>query len=292
MSFRHQIALIILVLYSFLVSAESQSIEPQSILYNGANKYSKKWVFDENNIRCLSFVPPPTPVVQSCIDLNQPELLLFNYTRMFFSALYIKPEPKKILIIGLGGGSFPQALMKILPNTEIDIVEIDQDIITIAEKYFLFKPNNNVTIFTQDGFDFVQKAKDETYDLIFIDAFTEDYVPPNFLTTEFVANIKKILTKTGIVVINSFGTKSKYYQLESDLYQKAFTNVINLTTGNMVIIATNDQLPSHTQIIQQAEKWKTSFEQINIPIDWLLDKFGFKYMRIILPLEHGLTVKN
>jgi hypothetical protein len=39
-----------------------------------------------------------------------------------------------------------------------------------------------------------------------------------------------------------------------------------------VIIATNDQFPPHTQIIQQAEKWETAFEEIGINVNWLLRK--------------------
>ena len=188
------------------------------------------------------------------------------------ATLYFKPNPQKILIIGLGGGSLPNALIKLLPSTQIDIVEIDPEVAAIAKNYFLFKPTGNVKIFIEDGFEFVQKATAESYDLIFIDAFTEDYVPSSFLTLDFVSIVQRILSKRGTVSGNGFGKKNKRYKLESELYEKTFTNIINLTSTNRVIIATNEQLPSSDQITQQAEKWETAFEEIGINVNWLLRK--------------------
>lgn len=268
MGFRSWIALAVLIYYHLPVSASS------SIIYHTANNYGSKWVYQTNNELCLSFLKPPANIRQSCLNLDNPNLLVFDYSKMMLATLYLKPTPQKILIIGLGGGSLPNALIKLLPSVQIDIVEIDKDVAAIAEQYFLFKPSGNVKIFIEDGFEFVQKAKAESYDLIFIDAFTEDYVPSSFLTLDFVSNVKKILTKTGIVSINGFGKKNKHYQLESALYKKIFNNTTNLTSNNRVIIATNDQFPSSSQITQQAEKWKTAFEEIGINTNWLRKKFN------------------
>jgi len=266
MNFKSWIALIVLISYDLAITTAS------SIIYNTANNYGSKWVYETNNERCLSFLKPPTNIHQSCIKLDNPDLLVFDYPKMMLATLYFKPNPRKILIIGLGGGSLPNALIKLLPSTQIDIVEIDPEVAAIAKNYFLFKPTGNVKIFIEDGFEFVQKATAESYDLIFIDAFTEDYVPSSFLTLDFVSNVKRILTKTGTVSVNGFGKKNKRYRLETQLYKNTFNSITNLTSNNRVIIATNDQFPPHTQIIQQAEKWETAFEEIGINVNWLLKK--------------------
>ncbi|MCP5363562.1 MAG: fused MFS/spermidine synthase [Rickettsiaceae bacterium] len=268
MNFKSCITLVILISYNLPITVAS------SIIYNTVNNYGSKWVYEIGNERCLSFLKPPANIRQSCLNLDNPNLLVFDYSKMMLATLYLKPTPQKILIIGLGGGSLPNALIKLLPSVQIDIVEIDQKIATIAEDYFLFKPTGNVKVFIEDGYKFVQKAKDESYDLIFIDAFTEDYVPPSFLTLDFVSNVNRILTKTGVVSVNGFGKKNKRYQLESELYEKTFTNIINLTSTNRVIIATNEQLPSSDQITQQAAKWKAAFEEIGINTNWLRKKFN------------------
>jgi len=268
MNFKSCITLVILISYNLPITVAS------SIIYNTVNNYGSKWVYEIGNERCLSFLKPPANIRQSCLNLDNPNLLVFDYSKMMLATLYLKPTPQKILIIGLGGGSLPNALIKLLPSVQIDIVEIDKDVAAIAEQYFLFKPSGNVKIFIEDGFEFVQKAKAESYDLIFIDAFTEDYVPSSFLTLDFASNIKRILTKTGIVSVNGFGKKNKYYQLESELYKKTFNSTTNLTSNNRVIIASNDPFPSSSQIAQKAETWKTAFKEIGINTNWLLKKLS------------------
>ncbi len=268
MNFRSWIVLIVLISYHLPVTASS------SIIYHTANNYGSKWVYETNNERCLSFLKPPSNIVQSCMKLGNPNLLVFDYSKMMLATLYLKPNPQKILIIGLGGGILPNALIKLLPSTQIDIVEVDKEVAAIAANYFLFKPTGNVKVFIEDGLEFVQKAKAESYDLIFIDAFTEDYVPSSFLTLDFASNIKRILTKTGIVSVNGFGKKNKYYQLESELYKKTFNSTTNLTSNNRVIIASNDPFPSSSQIAQKAETWKTAFKEIGINTNWLLKKLS------------------
>lgn len=266
MNFKSWIALIVLISYDLAVTTAS------SVIYNTKNNYGFKWIYETNNERCLSFLQPPTNIPQSCIKLDNLDLLVFDYCKMMLATLYFKPNPQKILIIGLGGGSLPNALIKLLPSTQIDIVEIDKEVVTIAKNYFSFKPTGNVKIFIEDGFEFVQKVPAESYDLIFIDAFIEDYVPSSFLTLDFVSNVKRILTKTGIVSVNGFGKKNKRYRLESQLYKNTFNNITNLTSNNRVIIATNDQFPPYTQIIQQAKFRETAFENIGVNVNWLLRK--------------------
>jgi spermidine synthase len=273
-------------LWSFVTNAT-----PPSILYKTTNNYGSKWVFDEDNIRCLSFLPPSKEsTVQTCFSLDKPDFLIFDYTKLMLAALYIKPDPQKILFIGLGGATIPKALMKLLPNVKIDVVEIDPEVIKIAKEYFSFSATDNIKIFEQDGVDFVKKAMPETYDIVFLDGFDVNYIPPAFLTREFTDSLKKILTKTGIACVNTF-VASESYQLESQLYQNSFGGIINLIGGgNRVILVSNDQFPSHVRIVWQAEKWQKNFKDVGLQKEWLLGKFGLGYMSIVLPITHGFAV--
>jgi hypothetical protein len=49
-------------------------------------------------------------------SLKQPDRLVFEYTQMMLGALFLKAEPHSILIIGLGGGTLPRTLEKLLPG--------------------------------------------------------------------------------------------------------------------------------------------------------------------------------
>lgn len=56
-------------------------------------------------------------------------------------ALYLKPAPSKVLVIGLGGGTLPSALFRALPETDFDIVEIDPAVVRVAKKILRVSAN-------------------------------------------------------------------------------------------------------------------------------------------------------
>ncbi len=76
--------------------------------------------------RCMCFTVSCRIGRQSCIELANPHHFALNYTRMMMAGTFLMGDvPKRILIIGLGGGSIPTALRELLPNAQIDVVEID-----------------------------------------------------------------------------------------------------------------------------------------------------------------------
>ena len=64
--------------------------------------------------------------------------------------------PKRILIIGLGIGILPRVFNQIiLKDSHIDVVEIDERIYDIAQKYFFLKKSPRLNVFIGDGYDYV-----------------------------------------------------------------------------------------------------------------------------------------
>ncbi len=177
--------------------------------YHTENEFGSIWVYDTNGLRCMSFLEPPAPIVQSCMSLLHPKEVLFNYVQIFLSTLFLVEDPRKILIIGLGGASLPKALNILVPNAKIHIVEINPAIPPIVEKYFEYKFNDTNRIFIEDGIEYVKNSAADRYDMVFIDAFSADYIPDGFLTSEFMNNVKRILTKNGVVAMNTFVSSEK-----------------------------------------------------------------------------------
>ncbi|WPY00450.1 SAM-dependent methyltransferase [Candidatus Trichorickettsia mobilis] len=269
---RHYIYAVILLSICCYLSAIAQATQTV-ILHHSSNKYGPIWVYDSADLkRCLSFVPPGQ-VIQSCMMTSEPDKLIFDYAKMVLGTLYLNKNPKKILMIGLGGGSVAKALYTILPSVKLDIVEINPDIPALAKKYFAFQEDDHTRIFVEDGFDFIKNSHHNSYDIVIIDAFTKDYVPPSFLTLEFVKNVQNVLKPNGVVAVNTFKNNS-YYELESKLYKEIFGDFFNLISlETRVIIAKKGELPSFAKIQKQAINWKFSFTRLDIDEEWLLDKF-------------------
>ena len=121
-----------------------------------------------------------------------------NYWDLFMPlpGLYTKP---RILLIGLGGGTIPRQITAFYKDASIDAVEIDAGIAELATKHF---DMGNAKIIVADGAEFVKKA-DQHYDLIILDAFKGSKVPESFMSNEFYKDAYKILSKEGMLAINS-----------------------------------------------------------------------------------------
>lgn len=108
-----------------------------------------------------------------------------------------------ILVLGVAGGSVIKTLIEEIGyRKKITGVEIDADIIAIANDYFQLDQIPNLEIVIDDAFEFVLKTKDK-YDLIIIDIF-QDTKMPNFLFEKFFINrIAFLLKEKGIILFNT-----------------------------------------------------------------------------------------
>lgn len=235
------------------------------IFYHTENEYGPIWVYDSKGLRCMSFFEPPAPIIQSCMSLSNKKAVLFDYVQMFLSTLFIKEDPRKILIIGLGGATVQKALNILVPNAKIHTVEVNPDIPPTVEKYFGYKFNRTNKIFVEDGVQYVKNSPPNRYDIIFIDAFSKEYIPEGFLTQEFMNNVKKILKTNGVVAINTFISSEKS-GLESELFKNTFGKYYNLTKANsrVMVAQANNKLPEYQEIALDSNLWLYRMAEIGI----------------------------
>src|SRR5699024_1890025 len=137
--------LCVIVLIAALVLAAVAALSPNGaaskvrLLHTEPSDFAPIVVFEQYGERCMNFVAVETKGRQSCFQLHEPDTMVFEYTRMMTSALFAKPDPHSVLIIGLGGATLPVALRKVLPDAEIHSVEIDPAVVRVAQRYFGYK---------------------------------------------------------------------------------------------------------------------------------------------------------
>lgn len=217
------------------------------VIHRERSLYSTILVDQRGSTLCLQFSIRSDQRNQSCVDQKNPKKLVFGYAKMMLSSLLLQPDPHDILIIGLGGGTLPTTLHELYPNARIDVVEIDPAVKTVAETYFNFTASEQVVVFLQDARVFTKRAliRDESYDLIMLDAFNGDYIPEHLMTREYVEESRQLLRAGGVLVANTFSI-SKLYDHESETYRAVFGEFYNVTTNdsaNRIIIARNEPLP-------------------------------------------------
>jgi spermidine synthase len=127
----------------------------------------------------------------------------------------------KILILGVAGGSVIKTLVdEVKFKGKITGVEIDKDVVEIANKYFKLNEISNLELIIDDAFEFVLKTKDK-YDLIIIDIF-QDTTMPNFLFEDFFINrINFLLNVDGFILFNTMVINEKNRIRNLD-YRKKF----------------------------------------------------------------------
>ena len=244
------------------------------VIHNEHSLYGNIIVEDTGDLRCLHFNVKSSKSNQSCFLKSQPQSLVFNYTKLLFSALLINKQPERILIIGLGGGTMSNTLHRMFPSSRIDNVEIDPSVVKVARQYFNFVENNKVNTYTQDGRIFIKRAllKKQTYDWIIFDAFNGDYIPEHLLTKEFLTESRQLLSANGVLTANTFSS-SQLYAHESATYQAVFGeffNVrnpnINTNNSNRIILVTPEKLPSNKQLLQRINLLSSQLAPYNIDI--------------------------
>ena len=246
----------------------------ETVLHTERSLYRNITVYESDDERCMRFTKQIS-ARQSCISLKDPDRLVFNYTKMMLGALYLQPEPDKILIIGLGGGTLPSTLSRILPKAKIDIVEIDPAVVRVAQKYFNFRITPVVAVSEGDGRVFVKRVikKGMKYDLIMLDAFDHEYIPEHLLTQEFLREVKKIMTPGGVLTANTWSS-SRLYDHESATYESVFGKFFNLRLNSRVILVKNDGLPSRSVITKNAEALEVRLKPFGVGADFLLPLFS------------------
>ncbi len=240
--------------------------------------YTRLIVDDEGSIRCLKFTLVRKNSRQTCIDRNNPQRLVFDYAKMTLSALLLKPNPERILIIGLGGGTLPNALRDILPSAVIDTVEIDEAVVRVAKQFFGFAEDKQNRVYVQDARVFGKRAalRGEQYGLIILDAFDGEYIPEHLMTAEFLSEMRGLLSNDGVLVANTFAS-SKLYDYESATYAEAFGGFLNFrlpTSGNRVILVPQARLdfdarrPLDRKTLQaNADTLKVSMAPYDVPLN-------------------------
>ncbi|QEH68594.1 polyamine aminopropyltransferase [Cellulosilyticum sp. ST5] len=134
-------------------------------------------------------------------------------------AMAVNPEVKRVLIIGGGDGGTAREILRYKTIKKVDLVEIDERVVRLCQQYLPltaapFDHDNRLILHFQDGLDFVQTAKNNSYDLILVDSTDPIGPGEGLFTYDFYHHCERLLSNVGILINQH---ESPYY--ESDAYE-------------------------------------------------------------------------
>ncbi len=147
-----------------------------------------------------------------------------NFKLIFDQLDFNKLSGKNILLLGLGLGSVVQLLDGYKKGLNYTAVELDEEVIFLAEKHILKHLEVDIQIVQSDGHTFPQVTS-EKYDLICMDIFIDDWIPKDFLTNDFCNSLKSILAERGTVIYNTPAFNKRSANSSRRFYKNKFKSI-------------------------------------------------------------------
>jgi SAM-dependent methyltransferase len=140
------------------------------------------------------------------VDLTDPTNLVFGYERRFADAVgpYLDglDRPIDVLHVGGGGFTFPRYLEATRPVASQTVLELDPRVLAVAQEQLGFAPSDAIRVMVGDARLSIERVPDDSVDLVVGDAFGGLAVPWHLTTSEFLAQIGRMLRPGGMYVMN------------------------------------------------------------------------------------------
>lgn len=206
----------------------------QNLLHDSADELGPIRIFDDGQYRVLSFAEGDE---QSRIRLSTPHILQHEYTQAMMLPLLFC-DPKRVCILGLGGGALLHALHHTIPAIHITAVELRQEVMDAAEMYFKLPRGKRITLNVANAIDCMAEGLPKKVDLLMTDLYNTEGMDRGVLQASFIENCAKNIKDDGWLALNCW-MNDKNNQDLTDIIKKHFIDVRALDTGggNWVIIA-------------------------------------------------------
>jgi spermidine synthase len=229
---------------------------PRTVLYVGRSAQSRFIVTqDAGGRRFLQF--DWDGPYQSVVGPGFPLRLELPYTRAVVAGLAFVEAPRRILVVGVGGGSIPMFLRAVLPRAHIDAVDTDDGMLDVAQRYFGFRPDSALQAHVADGRRFIE-TPGPAYDVIILDAYGPRGIPRALATREFLLATRARLAPGGAVVSNAVRHPNPLFPAMVRTYRSVFEQLYGYDveeTANRILVAlAHPEKPSRAALKTRADR--------------------------------------
>ncbi|MGI8726714.1 MAG: fused MFS/spermidine synthase [Solirubrobacterales bacterium] len=190
-------------------------------------------------------------VRNSYVALDDPTHLEWEYLRRFVDLVdqrWPEGEPLRALHIGGAGFTFPRYLEAVRPGSRSTVLEIDPELVKLAESELGLRRDEDLEVRIGDGRRSIGELEGERFDLIVGDAFSGRSVPWQLTTTEAVDPIRERLERDGLYLMNLIdGEPWDLTRAEVATLRQSFEHVGAYlpgddTYGNVALVASPEPL--------------------------------------------------
>lgn len=144
-------------------------------------------------------------VSQSRMHTFQPGQLAVDYTRTMMASLLWQPQPRLIGMIGLGGGSQVKFCHRFLPDTRVEVAEINPHVLALRRTFRVPDDDARLQVHLADGARFVRERPGR-YDILLVDGYDRSGIPAELSTQAFYDDCRAALAPGGVFASNLYAT--------------------------------------------------------------------------------------
>ncbi|MBL0151696.1 MAG: fused MFS/spermidine synthase [Ideonella sp.] len=153
-----------------------------------------------------------------------------EYTRTMMGFLLFVPDPRKIAMVGLGGGSLPKFCHRHLPQAQICVLEINPHVIALRDEFEVPPDDDRFRVLLADGARFVRQP-DLALDVLMVDGFDSHGMPEGLAAQRFFDDCHAALRPEGLLVVN-LHMADKRYDLIVDRIRRSFDDAVLLVEAS------------------------------------------------------------
>ena len=157
-------------------------------------------------------------VSQSRMRTFRPDHLLIDYTRTMMAALLFRPQPRRLGMIGLGGGSQVKFCHRHLPDTHVEVAENNPQVVALRRMFRIPRDDTRLQVVLADGAEFL-RGRRGCFDIVLVDGYDETGIPAALSSQRFYDDCRDALVEGGVMASNLYATD---FAAHVDKLQRSF----------------------------------------------------------------------
>ena len=147
-------------------------------------------------------------VSQSRMRTFRPGHLLIDYTRTMMASLLFHPQPARIGMIGLGGGSQAKFCHRHLPGARLEVAENNPHVLALRRRFRVPDDDARLRVLLADGAGFVRERRG-CFDILLVDGYDASGIPEALSSQAFYDDCRAALAPGGVLAGNLYATDFK-----------------------------------------------------------------------------------
>lgn len=236
--------------------------------------YDKPFLTEHDDERALYF---EWTYVQSRMRISAPNALAMAYTRTMMSFLLLHPNPRRLLLLGLGGGSLAKFCHRHLPLAALTVVESNPHVLAFREQFLVPPDDDRFRVVQGDAAEHVDACRDR-HDVVLIDAYDRHGLSAALGSREFYATVRARLLPDGVCVVNLAGISAE---------RADHLATIRSVFGDDTLVVTVDEDDDDIVLAFEATAFEPRWRWMESQAEPMRRRYGLEFPQLVQQLKQS-----